>query len=455
MRIALGLPDNIANATLPRRLAWLTAARMVFLLGALGLLGLVYLGREVSLDSFSVRVVLFVLVSSFSLAGIYAAVLRQGRHIEQLAGAQLIFDQLTWTALVYISGGASSGAVSFYGLTCVAGAALTGFRGAAIATLAGGMSYAGLLGALQLRWLIPPPDQPVDLYQLSRFEFLYHIIINLLALVVVTILAGYLAERLRITGGKLVQAEERAEQAERMAALGRLAAGLAHEIRNPLGSIAGSISLLKTANVLSAEDRQLCDIIEREAARLNDLVTDMMDLSKPRTPRPVDVDLVPIAKDVVALTAKSGRAVSDVAVCYSGAVSAIIHADPAQIRQMIWNLVRNAVQASNAGDEVSVEVGDFERHVELSVSDQGLGIDEHARERLFDAFFTTRSKGTGVGLAVVKRIVDEHGFEIHVESGARRGALFRIVIPRADGQTQVDEAAQLALQSAAGARPPV
>ncbi|MDX2051101.1 MAG: ATP-binding protein [Polyangiaceae bacterium] len=429
MRIPLGLPENIANATLPRRLAWLTAARMVFLLGALGLVGLVYLGRDASLESFSVRVALLVLGSSFSLAGLYAALLRRGRNIERLASAQLIFDQLTWTMLVYISGGASSGAVSFYGLTCVTGAALTGFRGAAVATAAGGIGYATLLGALQLNWLVPPPDQPVDLYQLSRFELLYHVLLNVLALMVVTILAGYLAERLRITGGKLVQAEERAEQAERMAALGRLAAGLAHEIRNPLGSIAGSISLLKTANALSAEDQQLCIIIEREAARLNDLVTDMMELSKPKKPQRVDVDLVAIARDVVTLTANSGRGVSDVRVRYAGAEHAEVNADPAQLRQMIWNLVRNAVQASNAGDEVIVEVRLLHGAVELVVEDHGMGIDDVAKERIFDAFFTTRSKGTGVGLAVVKRIVDEHGFEIAVESKANRGAVFRITLP--------------------------
>ena len=114
-------------------------------------------------------------------------------------------------------------------------------------------------------------------------------------------LAGTLADRLRWTGGELALATERADQAERMAGLGRLAAGLAHEIRNPLGSIAGSIQLLRTATGLSDEDQRLCDIIQRETGRLNDLVTDMVDLSKPKKPMFASIDAARVAREVVAL----------------------------------------------------------------------------------------------------------------------------------------------------------
>jgi signal transduction histidine kinase len=281
---------------------------------------------------------------------------------------------------------------------------------------------------LQTGWLAPPPDQPLALYRLPTAEIGYYVMVNLLALVVVTLLAGYLSERLRITGGQLVRAEERAEQAERMAALGQLAAGLAHEIRNPLGSIAGSIQLLKSGKGLSEEDRRLCEIVEREAGRLNDLITDMMDLSRQRAPTFTSVDAAALVREVVELASKSGRAASDVAVIFSGPEHAWVRADDAQLRQLVWNLVRNAVQASTAGDEVevSVRIDGQPESVELNVKDQGIGIDEEAKKRLFDAFFTTRSKGTGVGLAVVKRIADEHGFGIDVESAQGRGAEFRV-----------------------------
>ena len=246
---------------------------------------------------------------------------------------------------------------------------------------------------------------------------------------VVTVLAGSLAERLRVTGGQLALAEERADNAERLAVLGRVATALAHEIRNPLGSISGSIQLLRVNRALSDEDQRLCAIIVREASRLNDLVTDMLNLARPQRPMLVCVDAAATAREVVELASQSGRAVSDVFVRYAGAERAPITADAAMFRQLIWNLVRNAVQASSAGSEVTVRIDlplDAGADVVLSVADHGVGLTEEAKERIFDAFFTTRAQGTGVGLAVVKRIADDHGFSIRVESESGRGATFSV-----------------------------
>ena len=332
--------------------------------------------------------------------------------------------------MVYLTGGAASGATSFYGLSCLVGAALTGLRGASIAAVSGGICYGALVTALAKQWLAPPLDQPPKLYQPSSEELSFYVTVNLLVLVVVMLLAGTLADRLRWTGGALIAATERADQAERMAALGRLAAGLAHEIRNPLGSIAGSVQLLRSGKGLDDEERQLCEIIKRETDRLNDLVTDMVDLSKPRKPQLTQVDAAQLAREVVALASKSGRGVSDVQVRFEGSHEpAFVSADSAQLRQLVWNLVRNAVQASEASETVLVSVQVEGGTVALSVVDHGVGIDPAQMPRLFDAFFTTRSQGSGVGLAVVKRIADEHGFVIQVKSEAGRGATFQVRMP--------------------------
>jgi two-component system, NtrC family, sensor histidine kinase HydH len=155
----------------------------------------------------------------------------------------------------------------------------------------------------------------------------------------------------------------------------------------------------------------------------------MVDLSKPRKPDWALVDAATVAREVVALASKSGRAVSDVKVTFAtDGKPARVRADNAQLRQLVWNLVRNAVQASEAGEEVQVSVTTDAEGVQLSVVDKGVGIDEAQMPRLFDAFFTTRSQGSGVGLAVVKRIADEHGFLIHVKSEAGRGASFRVLM---------------------------
>jgi len=430
MRIALGIPPT-AGASLARRLTWLTGVRLVFLTILLAFLVLFY-GRQgqLQIDSFTVKAATLTLAVAYAMAGAYAVVLRTGRHTRRLADVQLVLDQLTWSVVVYLSGGASSGATSFYGLTCLSGAVLTGMRGASLAAVAAMAFYIPGVFAVAAGWLPVPPDQPLQLYLLPAADVAYEILINLLVLAVVTLLSGYLAERLRLTGGRLERAEERARRAEHMAMLGKLAAGLAHEIRNPLGSIAGAMQILTTSSGLSDEDRQLCGIVLRETSRLDDMVSDMMQLARPRKPRPVPVDLAALARDVVQLASGSGRAASDVSVEYSGVAEATVMADGDQLRQLVWNLVRNAVQASGAGDTVRVAVNLEPRLVVLTVEDDGIGIDEQAREQLFDAFFTTRSQGTGVGLAVVKRIADDHGFDIVVESEKGRGASFHVRIAR-------------------------
>ncbi|AKT38348.1 sensor histidine kinase [Chondromyces crocatus] len=417
-----------AGAPLATRLTWLTALRLLVLTILLVVAAATYLGGFTP-GGFSSLVALTTVATAYGVAAVYAVFLRMKRALPSIAHAQLVTDQITWTALVYITGGASSGATSLYGLTCLTGAILLGLRGAAVAAVAGAGAYGLLCGGFMLQVLPVPTDQPFDAYLTQWSAMRYTIFVNLLAIVVVTLLASYLAERLRTTGGRLAQATARAEQAERLAMLGRLAAGLAHEIRNPLGSIAGSIELLRTGGTLSAEDRQLCEIIERETQRLNELVGDMLDLSRPRAPAMEPMDLVATIHDVVMLAGRSGRG-GDVTVRYEGPKVSVVRADPAQLRQVVWNLVRNAVQASSAGAEVVIALSReaSDRQV-LEVRDHGRGIPSEARERLFDAFFTTRSHGIGIGLAVVKRILDDHQFSVEVESQEGQGTTFRVLLP--------------------------
>lgn len=377
---------------------------------------------------FSSLVAFSTVAAGYAAAAVYATLLRVGRGLRSVAYAQLLTDQLIWTAIVYTTGGVSSGAISLYGLTCIAGAVALGRRGAFVALGLGLAAYGGL-ALLLIEELIPvPPDQVGQFYAITWSGAAYPMLANSLGLALVASMAGWLAHRLRVAGGDLALAEARAEEAERLAGLGRLAAGLAHEIRNPLGGIAGSIELLKTSPALNDEDRKLCEIIQREADRLNDLVGDMVELARPRPPNLREVDLAELAADVTVLAARSGRG-GDVKVRYEGEASARVRADASQLRQVVWNLVRNAVQASSAGDEVIVRVLDLPRgELAIEVKDRGVGIPAEARNQIFDAFFTTRSQGTGVGLAVVKRIVEAHGWRIEVDG--TEGATFRVLVPR-------------------------
>lgn len=414
-----------ARSTLGARLAWLTGLRLLLLLALLGATAFFYLRGNLTAYPASMRIVFATFGGGFALSVGYALWLRHGRALGALAWTQLVFDPLTWTALVYVSGGAASGATSFYGLTCVLGAALVGLRGAIVAGAISVVLY-GVLGlGLHEGWVAAPRDQAA--YATAGSALAYPLLVNVLGIAIVALLAGSLARRLQATGGALADATRRYREAERFAELGRLASWLAHEIRNPLGSIRGSIEMLRESPAMSHEDRALCDIAARETSRLNDLVGDMLDLSRPRKPVAEAVDVAALAKDVALLAGRS--AASGTTVAYEGPASALARCDGAQMRQVVWNLVRNALQASPAGEKVTVRVEHGERVV-LTVTDAGKGVGTEEAGRIFDAFYTTRTHGAGIGLAVVKRIVDDHaafGAAISVTEGSEgKGASFRV-----------------------------
>lgn len=421
-----------SDPLLAGRLAWITGLRVVLVVVLLGILGGLFLRAGVPLSSQSTGIGSAIGVASCVAAVAYAVALRRKKHLFELVHVQLVVDQITWTAVIYVTGGASSGATAFYGLSCLVGAVLLGVRGAMVAATAGAISYTTLCVALFTHLLGPPTDQPRGPYSTDPAQMLPSFLVNLLGLMVVTLLAGYLAERLRLAGGRLAEATLRAEQAERLAALGRLTAGLAHEVRNPLGSILGSIQLLKSAEGLSDEGRYLCEIVERETTRLNDLVDDMLQLARPRAPTLAPVDVARTTREVVRLAEQSGRG-RDVRLRYEAPPNdegVFVEADAGQLRQVVWNLVRNAVQVSSPNAKVRVHVRAETDGVALEVKDDGPGIPSSARAHIFDAFFTTRSSGMGIGLAVVKRIVDDHRWTIEVDSVEGRGATFRVRMPR-------------------------
>lgn len=415
---------------------WVTGARLLVTTLLLGSTAFFYLRGGLSRYPVSMSIVFWTIGIAYALSAIEATLLRSEKtHLRVLAYFHVALDQCLWTSIVYVSGGASSGATSFYGLTVLVGAVLVGLRGAAFAASFGFLLYGALCLAFLGHFVAPPIDQPHVTYATTRDEIGYPLLLNALGITIVSMLAGYLSERLRQTGGALEVATRRYTEAERLAELGRISAWLAHEIRNPLGSISGSIEMLREGPALSAEEKQLCDIVSREVTRLNDLVSDMVDLSKVRVPEAENVDLGNLAREVVELARRSRGAEDHRIELEQGkdGERLLAKCDASQMRQVLWNLVRNALQASPAGGVVRVIASADGDRVTLGVEDDGAGIDDDAKQRIFDAFYTTRAHGAGIGLAVVKRIIDDHadyGATIMVENGSAGGARFRIELPR-------------------------
>ncbi len=217
---------------------------------------------------------------------------------------------------------------------------------------------------------------------------------------------------------------ERAARDERLVAAGRLAASLAHEIRNPLASLSGALQL-----IAEEHGSRLAEMALHEAARLNRLVDDFLNLSRRTELRPVDVDLAAIAAEVCAAFGRDPRYAQQARVRFEGGPTRLV-ADPDRVRQLLWNLVINAAQSMPRGGEIVVRATTTRDGAELRVADEGTGIPEAERERIFDPFFTTRSGGTGLGLAVVEQVVRAHGGGVRVTGRPAGGTEFIIDLPR-------------------------
>lgn len=230
---------------------------------------------------------------------------------------------------------------------------------------------------------------------------------------------------------ELRRLEQHARRTERMATVGQLAAGVAHEIRNPMASISGSIELLRQSPQASEDDRALMTIVNREVQRLNGLIGDLLDYAKPRAKQPVDFDLASLIDETVQV-ARGDQTFADVELTAEVADTPLhIFADPAKLRQVVWNLVRNAADAaSGGGKHVRVEARrDGELGAVITVADDGPGIPDAMVGRIFDPFVTTKQKGTGLGLATCHAIVVEHGGRIDVETEVGKGTKMIVTLP--------------------------
>jgi len=247
------------------------------------------------------------------------------------------------------------------------------------------------------------------------------------------------AEKLAEANRHLEEAEDQVRRTDRLAALGQLTAGLAHELRNPLGTMKTSAELL--ARKVSADNeiaREMAGYIQQEVDRINSLITRFLDFAKPRNLRLEKTDLHAMLDHAIELfdREKTGAA-SSVTVFknYSPDVPPV-RVESDLMEHVITNLLSNAAQASVPGAVVTVKTRLAATaeglKTEIAVIDRGSGIDPNHLENIFNPFFTTKAEGVGLGLAIVSKIVDEHGGQITVESTPGEGSVFRVYLPVAE-----------------------
>jgi two-component system NtrC family sensor kinase len=236
---------------------------------------------------------------------------------------------------------------------------------------------------------------------------------------------GALAQQFNAMTAALKGHQSKLLQSEKLAGVGRLAAGVAHEINNPLGVILGYVRLMrKRADAATDEDLA---VIEEETLRCKEIVAGLLDLSRPQQAGSDRVELRDLCEEVVARL-REAKLLDGVHVEIEGAASALGH--PSRLQQVLSNMIRNAVEAAGPGGRVAVGVEEGPEETLVAVRDSGDGLDATARDRLFEPFFTTKDKGIGLGLALSRAIARAHGGDIEARNGPGGGAVFTLRLPR-------------------------
>jgi two-component system, NtrC family, sensor histidine kinase PilS len=240
---------------------------------------------------------------------------------------------------------------------------------------------------------------------------------------------------------ELRRLEREVRMRDRLAAVGRLAAGIAHEIRNPLASISGSINVLSQISPFNDEQKTLVEIVTRESSRLNSIISDFLVYSREKSFKFSRMDLLPLLEDALVLLANRSQT-RELAIVRDYAVpEAFAAVDPDRIKQVFWNLLENAVRAMNGKGTITVSVrvaGDFLR---IGIRDTGPGISPALTEKIFEPFQSNFEGGTGLGLAIVYQIVQAHGAKIYVQSQLGSGAEFILEILHAKAAEAEPESA--------------
>ncbi len=223
--------------------------------------------------------------------------------------------------------------------------------------------------------------------------------------------------------------EDRLRTSQKMALLGQLAAGLAHELRNPLSAISGAVEILSSDVKPTEENLRLVRMASQEVERLNLLVEDFLILTMPIQKLTTLVDLGRIVNDTVESFAKTIRR-GNIEIINQVENGIYVQADSYRLKQAVWNLLLNSVDAMPIGGLIIIKSKTEDDSVVIEISDEGKGIDENFISRIFEPFFTTKEVGTGLGLAIVQKVIEGYNGNINVVSSRGNGATFVITLPR-------------------------
>jgi len=413
---------------LKNKLQKLIGARILFSLLLLGSTLFLQFNRAGSLETAPLMVLYGLIAFILILSGGYAVVLVRLRRYLAFAYLQSIVDTALVTIVLVVTGGFSSPFSFLYLVVIVTSSLLLPRRGtvlvAALCSVQFGLmvdfEYYGLLA------LFDGLENP-SAYATGWDQVITKIVTIMAACIVVAFLSSFLADQAVRTRRELRVMEAHVKRVEKMAGVGEMAAGLAHEIKNPLASLTGAIQLLREEIRCDPDHDRLMQIILREADRLSSLVSNFLLYARPPVGKSEPIDLNQAVRETVELFGKKGTLNGRVSTTMKAQPGIWVGMDPVHLKQVLWNLLINSAEAIEGRGQIRIELSaGKDRMACLQIADSGGGMPPEVLALIFDPFFTTKANGTGLGLSIVQRILEAYDCRLEVESVLGQGTTFSL-----------------------------
>lgn len=425
--------QNKFASDLFRKIKWLIFFRALF--ATVLLCTSLFIGYNENLLSFKSPLMFLYAISTsiLFLSGIYTLILRKISNLFKFGYFQLVIDVFLVSFIIFLTGGFTS-VFSFLYLVVIIYASMITFRkGAMIIAIICCIQY-GLLVDLEYYGIIHPFGFEARhiLMSYSWNYVIYKLVITISACFAIASLSGYLSEQERRARQDLWAMEDQVKRVEKLAAVGEMASGLAHEIKNPLASLSGSIQVLREDLPYEKTRDRLMEIVLRETDRISALVNDFLMFAKPRPGNAIVLSLRKAIDDIVDFFQADIRRRNRCITITRDLINDIyILIDPDQLRQILWNLFLNAEEAIDQEGSITVSMHPADKkYASITIADTGCGMTEDTLKSIFDPFFTRKPKGTGLGLSIVQRLIATSNGFIDVTSVPGKGSSFIVKFPR-------------------------
>jgi two-component system sensor histidine kinase HydH len=426
-----------ADNELRSKLKWLMFARVLFTTLLLGSTVILQISESASALAPGPVLLYGLIACIFLLSCLYAVMLGRVRHILLFAYLQISVDSIIVSMIIFVTGNFSS-IFSFLYLVVIIYSSMLIYRNGSMAiALICSFQYA-LLVILEYYGLLKPfaIEESLTAVHADWLQILYKILITTIGCFAVAFLSSLLSEQTRMSKKELWAMEDHVKRVEKMVAMGEMAAGLAHEIKNPLASLAGSIQILKDGVNLEADMARLMQIVLREADRLSSLVNNFLLFAKPPAGRVEPIALGKALDETVELFEKDAGGHTKISIQKEVPPELYIEMDPTHLSQVLWNLLLNAAEAIDGDGSIDIKLYSTKgRRVCIEITDNGCGMTEETISSIFDPFFTTKQNGTGLGLSIVHSILETYNSRLDVKSKTGIGTTLTLDLKRIDPPT--------------------